>query len=108
MTDSPNKYRHVVLFKFKDSTAAGTIREIEIAFSDFCAKLPFVTGFEWGHNSSPENLNQGFTHCFIVTFAHSEDRDLYLPHPSHQIFCKKYLDPNLEKVCVVDFSPEPV
>ncbi len=98
----PN-YRHVVLFKFFDKTPTATVSSIEKAFHALAEKLPFVTAFEWGHNSSPEKLDQGFTHCFIVTFAKPEDRDKYLPHPDHQAFCREFLDPNLEKVCVVDF-----
>jgi len=104
MSQNQDIYRHVVLFKFFDKTPPETIHSIESAFREFCASLSFVTGFEWGTNSSPENLNEGFTHCFIVTFANPAGRDQYLPHPSHQEFCRTYLDPNLEKVCVVDFT----
>lgn len=96
-------YRHVVLFKFKENTPKNTVEAIEAAFRALCAQLAFVKGFEWGRNSSPENLNDGFTHCFIVTFASAAERDTYLPHPAHVEFCKRYLDDNLEKVCVVDF-----
>lgn len=96
-------YRHVVLFEFKVDTAKTTVEGIEAAFRALCAELPFVQAFEWGHNSSPENLNDGFSHCFIVTFANESDRDLYLPHPAHIAFCKDYLDDNLKKACVVDF-----
>jgi hypothetical protein len=104
MNDKP--YRHVVLFKFRESSNEETLRGIEKAFGELASKLPFVTGFEWGRNSSPENLHKGFTHCFIVTFRSAADRDVYLPHPEHQAFCRKYLDPHLEDVCVVDFRAE--
>lgn len=97
-------YRHVVLFQFNDDTPDTTVKAIEAAFRAFCAELPFVTDFEWGRNSSPENLNDSFTHCFIVTFADAQGRDDYLPHPKHVAFCEKYLDDNLKKVCVVDFA----
>lgn len=106
MPKPANAYRHVVLFKFKDTASAETVTGIENAFRAFCASLPFVTGFEWGLNSSPEGLDQGFTHCFIVTFAGPEGRDKYLPHPAHQAFVSRWLDPNLEKVCVVDFAAQ--
>jgi len=104
MSERLNLYRHVVLFKFFDKTSPETVESIEDAFRALCAELTFVSGFEWGRNSSPENLNEGFTHCFIVTFHNAAGRDTYLPHPSHQAFCKKYLDPILEKVCVIDFQ----
>jgi len=104
MSAKSNIYRHVVLFKFFDKTPPETVKNIESAFRALCAQLPFVKDFEYGLNSSPENLNEGFTHCFIVTFANAQDRDQYLPHPAHQAFCKNFLDENLEKVCVVDFA----
>jgi hypothetical protein len=104
MIDTP--YRHVVLFRFRENSTEETLRSIEKAFGELASKLPFVTDFEWGRNSSPEKLNHGFTHCFIVTFRSEADRDVYLPHPDHQAFCRTYLDPNLEEVCVVDFRAE--
>jgi hypothetical protein len=106
MAERAKPYRHVVLFKFKDTTSRETLAGIEGAFRAFCASLPFVTGFEWGRNSSPEGLDDGFTHCFIVTFAGPEGRDAYLPHPAHKAFVGRWLDPNLEKVCVVDFAAQ--
>ncbi|MBA4385314.1 MAG: stress responsive protein [Anaerolinea sp.] len=104
MSEKRNTYRHVVLFKFFDKTSPATVESIESAFRELCAGLSFVKDFEYGLNSSPENLNEGFTHCFIVTFANAQGRDQYLPHPDHQAFCKDFLDENLEKVCVVDFA----
>jgi len=104
MGTKTNTYRHVVLFQFNDDVPEATVQSIEAAFRAFCAEQPFVTDFEWGRNSSIENLNDGFTHCFIVTFADAKGRDTYLPHPAHVAFCATYLDPNLKKVCVVDFA----
>ena len=49
-----------------------------------------------------ENLAQGLTHCFIVSFRNAEDRDKYLPHPAHERF-KEILHPQLEKAVVFDF-----
>ena len=103
MGTKANIYRHVVLFQFNDGLSDDTVAGIETAFRTLCAELPFVTDFEWGRNSSPESLNEGFTHCFIVTFANAQGRDAYLPHPAHVAFCTQYLDYNLQKVCVVDF-----
>ncbi len=104
MADRANVYRHVVLFKFNDGTPAETVTAIEDAFRAFCADLAFVKDFEWGRNSSPEGLDDGFTHCFIVTFAGPEGRDRYLPHPAHRAFIERWLDPHLAKACVVDFA----
>ena len=61
--------RHVVLFKFKDTATPAQIQQIETAFRALPAQIPQVKSLEWGTNVSPENLNQGFTHCFLLTFS---------------------------------------
>ena len=104
MANRADLYRHVVLFKFRESTSAETVVGIESAFRALCAGLPFVKGFEWGRNLGPEGLSDGFTHGVIVPFAGPDGRDASLPHPDHLAFCRRWLDPNLEKVCVVDFA----
>ncbi|HTE31225.1 MAG TPA: Dabb family protein [Chryseolinea sp.] len=94
--------RHVVLFKFKDGTAPADVKKVEDAFSALSGKIKLIKGYEWGTNSSPENLNQGLTHCFFVTFSSDKDRDDYLIHPDHKAFVD-VLSPHLDKVTVVDY-----
>lgn len=97
-----NKLRHLVLFKFKKSATAADIIKTEKAFADLPSKIEEIIEFEWGINISPENLNKGFTHGFLLTFSSEEDRDLYLPHPDHKAF-GKIIEPFLEDVLVVDY-----
>jgi hypothetical protein len=94
--------RHVVLFKFKDGTAAADIKKVEDAFRALPSKIKEIKSLEWGTNNSPENLNQGFTHCFFVTFSSEKDRAAYLPHPAHKAF-GEVLHPYLDKVLVIDY-----
>jgi Stress responsive A/B Barrel Domain len=94
--------RHVVLFKFTDRTTPEQIKQVEDAFRALPSKINFIRGFEWGTNVSPENLNQGYTHCFFLTFVSDKDRDAYLVHSAHKEF-GKILTPYLDKVTVVDF-----
>ncbi|WP_395736584.1 Dabb family protein [Prosthecobacter sp.] len=98
--DAP--YRHVVFFKFKDSATPEQVQEIEKAFIELVKKVNTVTGFEWGTNVSPEGLNDGFTHCFLVTFKDKAGLEVYLPHPEHSAFVAR-LKPVLDKACVLDF-----
>ncbi len=95
-------YRHVVFFKFKDDAPAEKVAAIEQAFVELAGKVETVTGFEWGTNVSPEGLNDGFTHCFLVTFKDKAGLEAYLPHPEHEKFVAQ-LKPLLDKVCVVDY-----
>ena len=94
--------RHVVLFKFKSDTTEKQIDEVTEAFAALPKKIDAIKDFEWGTDVSVENKSAGFTHCFIVTFADEEGRDVYLPHPDHKEFVK-LVGPVLEDVLVVDY-----
>jgi len=94
--------RHVVLFKFKQGTTPQQVKQVEDAFRALPAKINLIRGFEWGTNVSPENLAQGYTHCFFLSFVSDKDRDAYLIHPAHKEF-GKLLGPYLDKALVVDF-----
>ncbi len=96
------KLRHVVLFKFKPTATPEQIKQVENAFRALPAKIPEIATFEWGTDVSPENLSQGFTHCFLLTFHDAAGRDAYLPHPAHKEFGKS-LKGVLEKACVIDY-----
>ncbi|SFR52287.1 Stress responsive A/B Barrel Domain [Robiginitalea myxolifaciens] len=102
-TKAPEKMlRHVVLFKFKDSSTPEDIQAVEAAFADLPNKIPEIVGFEWGTNNSPEGLDKGFTHCFFLTFESEAARDTYLPHPDHKAF-GDIAGPHIEDVLVVDY-----
>lgn len=94
--------RHVVLFKFKDDATPEQVKQVEDAFRKLPTQIKEIKGLEWGTNNSPENLNQGLTHCFLLSFESEKDRDAYLPHPAHKAF-GTVLRPYLDKVVVVDY-----
>lgn len=94
--------RHVVLFKFKDDADPAAIARAEEAFVALPNKIPEIQDFEWGMNNSPEGLNKGFTHCYLLTFSSEEDRATYLPHPDHKAF-GALLSDILEDVTVIDY-----
>jgi len=98
--DAP--YRHVVLFKFKDSATPEQVKGVEEAFKALPTKINTIVDFEWGTNVSPEGKNDGYTHCFFVTFKDKAGVEVYLPHPAHKEF-GAMLRPILDKVCVVDY-----
>jgi len=101
-TKTANLLRHVVLFQFKANATAANIKSVEDAFLLLPSKIKQIKAFEWGINSSPENLNEGLTHCFFASFSSEKDRDDYLVHPAHKAFVD-LLKPFLEKAVVVDY-----
>ena len=95
--------KHIVLFKFKPETTHEKVAEIIAAFEALPSKIKEIKDFEWGTNNSPEKLDKGLTHAFILTFANEKDRDTYLPHPAHKAF-GGIVGPWLADVTVVDFT----
>ena len=95
--------RHIVCLKFKPETISESILEVEKKFPALKQSVPGIISIEWGLNNSPEGLNKGFTHCFIVTFANELARSTYLPHPAHQAFVE-ILKPLLDDVFVIDYN----
>tara|TARA_R110002095_G_scaffold61313_1_gene51894 strand:- start:485 stop:907 length:423 start_codon:yes stop_codon:yes gene_type:complete len=94
--------RHVVMFQFKDASSEQDVQKVVDAFRALPKKIPVIADFEFGTNNSPEGLEDGFTHCFLVTFKSEADREVYLPHEAHQAFVE-VLKPHLEKVMVIDY-----
>jgi hypothetical protein len=94
--------RHVVMFKFQESSSEADVAKVVDAFRALPGKIPQIAGFEYGTNNSPEKLNDEFTHCFLVTFKSEADREAYLPHPAHTAFVD-VLKPHLDKVMVIDY-----
>lgn len=94
--------QHVVLFKFVDDLEQAEIDKIVTAFGDLPNKIDEIINYESGINMSPENLDQGFTHGFILSFRNAAARDAYLPHPAHKEF-GSMLGGKIDKVLVFDF-----
>jgi hypothetical protein len=97
---------HMVSFKFKPEASASQIKEVETAFAALQKQIPEIVSFEWGTNISPEKLDKGFTHGFILTFKNAADRDAYLVHSDHKKF-GSLVGPVLADVFVVDFVSKP-
>jgi hypothetical protein len=94
--------RHVVLFGFNASVTPDEIKAVEAAFLALPEQIKCIKSFEWGTDISPEGLQKGHTHCFLLTFGSEKDRDEYLVHPAHKAF-GAMLGNKLSSVTVVDY-----
>lgn len=101
-TNSSAHLRHVVLFSFKEDAPSDQVDAIASDFASLKNVIPGIAAFEWGTNISPEGLNDGFSHCFTLSFASVEERDAYLAHPEHQRFVST-LGGCLERSLVLDY-----
>jgi hypothetical protein len=61
------KLRHVVLFRFGKAQNPAAIAEVIRRFAELKALVPSIDDFEWAENSSPEGLDQGHSHAFLLT-----------------------------------------
>ncbi len=85
------RVKHAVLLRIKKEIPAAEVRAI---FADLAAlrnTIPGILDFSSGPYSSPEGMNKGFTHGFVMTFADEASRDAYLPHPAHEALKRRVL-----------------
>lgn len=94
--------RHAVFFSFKEESSKEDIQSVVDAFRELPSKIEEITDFQWGVNNSPEGANDGFTHCFLLTFKDEAGRAAYLPHEAHKAF-GDVLRPHNDKVFVLDY-----
>jgi hypothetical protein len=95
--------QHMVVVKFKPEVSVPKIDDFLGQLRAFWAKTAGITYFAGGPFSSPEGLNQGYTHGFLVTFNSPAARDAYLVHAEH----KRLVDlivPHLDGVLAFDFE----
>ncbi|RAL15585.1 Dabb family protein [Aspergillus homomorphus CBS 101889] len=102
---------HIVQLQFKDSISPDRVQEVcshLVSLKDKClhptSQTPYIRSFRAGKQNSPEGINNGITHVFVMEFESEEDREYYLnKDPEHLSFVKG-LGGVLEKVQVVDFT----
>lgn len=79
------QYKHIVLLRLSPQTSREEIAELFEGLDELQQKIPGILDITSGPYDSPEGLNKGFTHAFVVTFAEAEFRDAYLEHPDHEV-----------------------
>jgi hypothetical protein len=97
------RVNHIALFKFKDGVTEEQIDQAFEQLLDLSEEIPGIENFVSGANSSPEGLNQGYTHGFVMVFTDAAARDGYLAHPEHEKV-KEAVLPMVESVVVFDFE----
>ena len=92
---------HVVLLKFKDKADTGLFEKESY---QYLSTIEGVNNFLFSNNISPEGKSKGFTHALVMQFNSEFDRDsVYLPHPKHLAFAKRYWGDNVEDFVVYDY-----
>ena len=98
---------HMVLLRVKKSVPKAKVTRVMESIGALKEVIPGIASYSWGPYSSPEGMNKGFTHGFVMTFVDEAARDAYLPHPEHEkvkavVF--EALDGGLDGVIAFDYA----
>jgi len=97
------KIKHIALIKFKEGTGPEYVDQVFEKLLELSESIDGIEDYVGGMNNSPEGLNQGFTHGFVMTFQDAASRDAYLAHPDHERVKTEVL-PSIESIVVFDFE----
>jgi len=92
---------HLVLLKFKDNVSPAIFENEAYKFLN---SINVVEDLLFSKNISHEGFDRGFMYALSMKFNSEYDRDsIYLPHPKHLEFGKKYWDDYISNFVVYDY-----
>ena len=77
--------RHIVLTKFKSETSQDTIAAIYAGLSALTDQLPGAQNFVGGRSESPEQIERGYMHGFVIDFDSWEALQTYADNKTHKM-----------------------
>ena len=76
--------RHIVLVKVRPEVTEGEMAAIFADLAAIRAKLPGVLAIHAGRSESPEQIERGYLHGFIIDFVDWQALQSYQDHPDHK------------------------
>ncbi|WP_299746233.1 Dabb family protein [uncultured Tateyamaria sp.] len=76
--------RHIVLTKFKPDTSEDKIAGIYAGLSALAYKLPGAQNFTGGRSESPEQIERGYMHGFVIDFDGWDALQTYADNDEHK------------------------
>lgn len=76
--------RHIVLIRFRPDVSEAAIAATFDALHAIRLKLPGVLAITAGRSESPEAIERGYMHGFVVDFADWAALQTYQDHPDHK------------------------
>ena len=76
--------RHIVLTKFKPDVPEDTIKGIYDGLSALSEKLPGAANFTGGRSESPEQIERGYMHGFVIDFDSWDALQTYADNDDHK------------------------
>ncbi|MDA7425565.1 Dabb family protein [Thalassococcus lentus] len=76
--------RHIVLTKFKPEVSEETIKGIFDGLAALADKLPGAANFTGGRSESPEQIERGYMHGFVIDFDSWDALQTYADNKEHK------------------------
>lgn len=76
--------RHIVLTRFKPETSEEKIAEIYGGLAALAKTLPGAANFTGGRSQSPEQIERGFMHGFVIDFDDWDALRSYSENADHK------------------------
>ncbi|WP_428687183.1 Dabb family protein [Roseibium sp.] len=76
--------RHIVLIKFKPEVSEAEISEMFQELRTIEAQVPGILDITSGRSESPEKIERGYMHGFVVDFESWNALEAYQTHPDHK------------------------
>jgi Stress responsive A/B Barrel Domain len=98
------QHRRFLLLRFKPDVGEDGIEAIELAIKALPSKIDVIRTLEWGRIDGPQDANDEFTHCVLMSFDSGRARDALADHAAYQEF-ERELRPHLDDSIVIDYRP---
>lgn len=84
--------RHIVLIKFKPDVSEETILGFFAELRDIEKHVSGIRDITSGRSESPEKIERGYMHGFVVDFDDWDALERYQTHPDHKALGGKLVD----------------
>jgi hypothetical protein len=88
--------RHIVLIRFLPSVSEAQIDDLFRELHQIRGKVPGLLDITAGKSESPEVMERGYMHGFVVDFSGWAALQAYQDHPEHQLFGAKLVAASVE------------
>ncbi len=76
--------RHIVLTKFRPDVTEETVAQIYNGLAKVAEALPGAKGFTGGRSQSPEQIERGYMHGFVIDFDDWDALATYQDNEDHK------------------------
>lgn len=88
-TNTPQMVRHIVLIRFRADVTEAEIAALFAELHQIKGRVPGLLAITSGRSESPEQMERGYMHGFVVDFTGWAGLQAYQDHPDHQVLGAK-------------------